>query len=68
MKSYKDILEKDQYKTKDELLKLKVGDKIKYKKNGKGQVKTGIISKLKGLTYAHIDNGSTAVDMFDILK
>lgn len=46
---------------------IKVGDTIKYKKNGKGQTKSGKVSKIKG-GYYYVNNGATAVDDQDVIK
>ncbi len=68
MKTYKDILEKDEWFDKEDIKKLKIGDKIFYKNKSKGQKKSGIISKIKGDSWVYINNGATAVDPYDILK
>jgi hypothetical protein len=47
----------------------KVGQKIKYRKNGKGQTKAGTISSInKKNGYVYIHNGATAVDTQDIIS
>jgi len=61
MKNYREILEKKE--------ELKVGDKIKYKKNSKGQIKSGVVSSTVNKNgYVLINNGATAVDVYDILE
>lgn len=46
----------------------KVGQKIKWKKNGKGQLRTGTISKISKNGYVHVSNSATAVDDQDIIE
>jgi len=68
MKTYKELLEKDTYLSIDDIAKIKVGDKIYYKKNGKGKIKSGEVNKIKDNGYFYINGGGTAVDGLDILK
>ncbi len=60
MKTYKEILEDNEYV---------IGDKISYKKHGRGQKRTGIIHSIdKRKGYVYIDNGATTVDIYDIIN
>jgi len=67
MKTWKEIIENKWMEIGD-TKKLKVGDKIAFQKDGKGQTKTGVISAIKPNGYFYINNGATSVDALDILK
>lgn len=50
----------------DEDIGIEVGDKIKYKKGGKGQARTGVVSMVEG-TDIYIHKGATLLNYDDII-